>query len=171
MRFLATVESQQSLSFSYRIGKSTASKIVSETCDVIYNVLSNEYLRPRKSKEEWLRIARDFEERWNMPHTIGAIDDKHIRIQCPAESGTLFHNYKGFFSLVLMAICDANYCFTLIDVGDYGSNNDSGVLSRSKMGCRFEAGKIYPGHDIKLLLGVDGTPSVLVGIYLGEGSL
>ena len=29
---------------------------------------------------------------------------------------------------------------------------------------------ISPGHDIKLL-GVDGTPSALVGIYLGEGSL
>ena len=30
--------------------------------------------------------------------------------------------------------------------------------------------KLCPGHDTKLL-GVDGTPSALVGIYLGEGSL
>ena len=31
---------------------------------------------------------------------------------------------------------------------------------------------LCPGHDIKLLgVGVDGTPSALVGIYLGEGSL
>ena len=44
-----------------------------------------------------------------------------------------YHDYKGFFSLVLLAICDANYCFTLFDVGQYGSNNDSGVLIHSNM--------------------------------------
>ena len=37
-----------------------------------------------------------------------------------------------------MAICDANYCFTLFDIGQYGSNNDSGVLINSKMGKMFE---------------------------------
>lgn len=77
-----------------------------------------------------------------MPHVIGSIDGKHIRIQCPPESGTLFHNYKGFFSIILLAVCDANYCFTLIDIGQYGSNNDSGVLARSEMAKRFEDGTI-----------------------------
>ena len=32
-----------------------------------------------------------------------------------------------------MAICDARYVFTLVDIGSYGSNNDSGVLLNSKM--------------------------------------
>ena len=32
LRFFATGESQQSLSFSYRVGKATVCKIVSETC-------------------------------------------------------------------------------------------------------------------------------------------
>ena len=31
--------------------------------------------------------------------------------------------------MVLMAVCDTNYCFSLIDTGQYGSNNDSGVLA------------------------------------------
>ena len=39
---------------------------------------------------------------------------------------SLYRNYKGFFSLVLIAICNANYCFALFKVGQYGSNNDSG---------------------------------------------
>ena len=69
---------------------------------------------------------------------IGAIDGKHIRIECPKNSGTLYYNYKGFFSIVLMAVCDANYCFTLFDIGSYGSNNDSGILANSEMGMRFE---------------------------------
>ena len=36
-----------------------------------------------------------------------------------------------------MAICDARYVFTHIDIGSYGSNNDCGVFRNSKMGEQF----------------------------------
>ena len=36
-----------------------------------------------------------------------------------------------------MALVDANYKFILIDVGQYGSNADSGVFQRSEFGRRF----------------------------------
>ena len=57
-----------------------------------------------------------------------------------------------------MAVCDANYCFTLIDLGQYGSNNDSGVLSSSFMGEMFDQNsmnlpalsKIHPSSEEKL---------------------
>ena len=39
-----------------------------------------------------------------------------------------------------MALCDAHYIFTLVDIGDYGSNNDSGVLSHSEMGKALDCG-------------------------------
>ena len=35
-------------------------------------------------------------------------------------------------------MCDSNYCFTFIDIGQYGSNNDSRVLSRSKINEQIE---------------------------------
>ena len=73
-----------------------------------------------------------------MGHVVGAIDGKHIRIQCPKKTGTLHHDYKGFFNLVLLAICDAQYCFTLLDVSQHGSNNDCGVLNNSEMSHRFQ---------------------------------
>ena len=44
--FLASGESQQSLSFAYRIGKSTLSRILRETCDAIFSVLKDPYLKP-----------------------------------------------------------------------------------------------------------------------------
>lgn len=37
VRFLATADTQQSLSFSFRIGKSTMRKIIKETCDAIFD--------------------------------------------------------------------------------------------------------------------------------------
>ena len=69
-----------------------------------------------------------------MPHVIGCLDGKDIRIECPKLSRTVNHNYKGSFSIALLAICDANYCFTLFDLGQFGSNNDSGVLASSQIG-------------------------------------
>ena len=77
-------------------------------------------------------------ELWNVPHCLGATDGKHIAIQCPGNSGSLFYNYKGFFSIVLMAVCDAHCVFSLINIGDFGSNNDSGVLQNSAMGRALE---------------------------------
>lgn len=134
LRFLATGESQQSLSFSFRIGRSTLSQILRETCDAIFSCLSDTYMRRPSSKAQWLNISKDFEDLWNLPHVLGALDGKHIRIQCPNKTGSLYHNYKGFFSVVLLAVCDARYCFTMYDLRQYGSNNDSGVLAKSSMG-------------------------------------
>ena len=141
LRFLASGDSQQSLSYSFRIGRITVSRIVSETSQAIFQSL-HEYLRGPTSADEWKNIATGFEEQWNFPHVIGALDGKHVRIECPKKSGTLYHNYKSFFSLVLLAMCDADYCFTFFDLGQYGSNNDSGVLASSKMGQAFEADEI-----------------------------
>ena len=87
-------------------------------------------------------MSQEFEENWNMPHTMGCIDGKHICIVCPKLKGTQYYNYKGFSSIVLMAVCDVNYCFTMIDPGQYGKNNDSGVLASSLMGEVFDNGEI-----------------------------
>ena len=116
----------------------TVSKIISECCETIYQVPLEKYLQSPKSPEEWKTIAQQLKDTWNMPHAIGAIDGKHVRIKCPKSTESLYHNYKEFFSLVLPAICDANYCFKLFDVGQYDSNNDSSVIIHSNMGGYFE---------------------------------
>ena len=142
LRLLATGESQQSFSFSYNVGKATVCKIVSETSRAIYNALKQPYLKHPSSKEEWLGISSGFEDSWNFPHCLGVIDGKHIRIECPKLTGSYYYNYKGFYSIILLAICDSNYCFTLFDLGHYGSNNDSGVLAKSEMEELIETQKI-----------------------------
>ena len=133
LRFLASGDSQISLTYLFHMGKKTVSRVISETCETLHEILCNKYLNAPKKKEQWKKISNDFEELWQFSHVIGAINGKHIRIQAPNKSGTLFHNYKGFFSLQLLAVCDAKYNFIFVDVGQYGSNNDCSVLANSNI--------------------------------------
>ena len=120
LRFLATGETYASLHYQFRVSVPSICRIVPEICDVIYNTLKSEYLKFPESEEDWLKIATGFEEKWQLPHCVGAADGKHIRIIHPPKSGSEFYNYKGFFSIVLMAVVDADYNFIFADVGCQG---------------------------------------------------
>ena len=65
-------------------------------------------------------------------------------------SGSTFHNYKGVFNIVLLAVCDANYCLILFDLGQYGSNNESWIQATSEMWQMFEKNELNVPEDVKL---------------------
>lgn len=117
--YLASGNNLRYLSKYYRIGASTIYKVIQETCESIWQTLSPLCLAA-PSVEKWNEISEHFYNRWNLPNCVGSIDGKHVRIQCPPFNGSENFNYKKYFSLVLMACCDANYCFTWVEVGDYG---------------------------------------------------
>ena len=88
---------------------------------------------PVPSKVEWQTIADNFFARWNFPNCIGAIDGKHVMIQCSVYSGSLFYNYKSYFYIILLAVASADYRFVMVDIGAYRSSNDSGVLNNTAL--------------------------------------
>ena len=55
-------------------------------------------------------------------------------MQAPAKSGSLFFNYKKSFSIVLLALCNASYQFTAVDIKEAGRQSDGGVFANSNLG-------------------------------------
>jgi len=130
---LATGSNFSTLHFEFLIGISTIPNIVRETCEIIWNILQPiEMAEP--TTDDWLDIAAGYFEKAQFPNCVGAVDGKHIRLECPKNSGTFYYNYKQYFSLILMAICDSNYCFRIIDVGSYSKESDCNVFKRSVFG-------------------------------------
>lgn len=123
-RYLATGESFHSLSFSFRVSPSWISKIVDQVFKSIQkNML---ILMPSPTKEMFETTEKNFRERWNFPNVVGCLDGKHVRICCPAKSGSIYYNYKNYYSIILFALTDANYKFMAVDVGSFGREGDAG---------------------------------------------
>ena len=127
LRFLSLGDGFRSLSQQFRIGLSTCREIVRETCQAIVIALQDLYLYTPTTQEEWLAIAQNFEAKWQFPHALGALDGKHIRICQPPRSGSYYYNYKGYYSIVLLAIANGDYEFIYVDLGAEGRSSDGGT--------------------------------------------
>lgn len=88
-------------------------------------------------------MADAFMDRWQFPNCCGAIDGKHIRIKAPNKSGSDFFNYKGYSSLILMAVVDHDYKFLFVDVGAHGRCSDAGVWRE----CVFNKVPLHGHHN------------------------
>ncbi|KAL3177248.1 hypothetical protein MRX96_009935 [Rhipicephalus microplus] len=142
LRHLSSGALMQDIALPFRVGISTAREAVQETCAALWSRLKSLYM-PGPKTETWLHIAEGFSWTWQFPNCIGAVDGKHIQIKCPPNSGSMYFNYKGTYSIVLLAVVDSDYKFVIVDVGAYGKQSDGGVLKQSKFGCRLENGKLH----------------------------
>lgn len=113
------------------------------------------------SEDEWKQIAEEFTKKWQFPHCVGALDGKHIAILPPPNTGSLYFNYKHFFSIVLLALVDANYRFLYVDIGSYGRVSDGGVFNDSTLSQALAVNSLHlPTPD--LIEGAGELPYVLV---------
>ncbi|KAK2163881.1 hypothetical protein NP493_1445g00006 [Ridgeia piscesae] len=107
-RHPSTGDRYHTLQYDFRCGYSTVVWIVQEVCHAIIQELKDEVTPLPRAQEDWKTIAQQFQDRWNVPHALEALDGKRIAIRKPHNSGIVFYNYKGFFSVVLLALVGAD---------------------------------------------------------------
>lgn len=87
---------------------------------------------PRPTEQMWRDIASAFWRQWNFPNCLGAIDGKHVNVRIPPKSGYVTQT----FSVLLLALVDADYRFIHIQVGKIGQ--DGFMYSGSDIGLGME---------------------------------
>ena len=112
LRFLATGESYDSSMYQFRIHKSTITQYISKICGETHNSLKKVNLRLTNTKEEWMIYVQEQLEDGNFQ----IVSEQWMEY---AE----FYNYKGFFSILLLALVDYDYKFLFADVGTKGINS------------------------------------------------
>lgn len=115
------------------------------------------------TEEEWKVLAKQFEEKWNFPHCVGALDGKHIVIQAPPDSGSYYYNYKGTHSIVLMALADANYNIIYANIGANGRVSDGGVFNNCELSRALQENTINLPPPKPLTGRTKQVPYVVVG--------
>ncbi|XP_072171989.1 uncharacterized protein [Diadema setosum] len=103
------------MQYGWRVPENTLSVVVREVCQAIYDEYADEVMAASSTPDGWRQLAGGFYNRY--PHCVAAIDGKHVAIRKPPLSGSLYYNYKGFFSIILLAIVDSDYEFVWCDVG------------------------------------------------------
>lgn len=76
---------------------------------------------------------------------MAAMDGSHIPIPSPSERDRgAYYNYKGFYSVILLAIIDNAGMFRWINCGTPGSAGDAGVWRWCKQSKRIAAEQLKP---------------------------
>ena len=142
LRHLSTRETYTSLQYHWRVGRMTLCKFVPQVCKAILKEFQHEYLMCPTDPEDWKNIEEIFRNRWNVPHSVGALDGKHLAIKKPKNSCSEYFYCKGYFSVVLLALVDADYKFPWVNVGSNGSSSDAQIFNSSKLKRRIENGTL-----------------------------
>lgn len=88
---------------------------------------------------------------------IALIDGKHVVLQTLINSRNDHYNYKSQFSIVLMAVADADYKFTFVNTGCQERISDRGFFKNCELYKRMKKNQInlpepsvLPGREIEV---------------------
>ena len=150
-------------------GESTIRTVTTETCKSIITRLFTESVSQHfpKTKEQFIDKMLDTEERWQFPCCWTSVDGCHLSINCPPGgqmSQKEYHNFKNFFSIVLIVMVDSKYRFIWSSVGCPGNSHDSIILQSTKIWESITSGNVIPqiskkigGYEVMPLIVADSA--------------
>jgi len=131
-RYLSEEDSMLRLSSIFGIEISTYAKILKDVYEAITEALMRSYVKA-PTVDDFKGIADEFSQKWDLPNCLGAISCKHIKL-APLFAGPRYSKGENH-SISVVALCGANYCFTIAEVSYLGSTADSAsVFKQSTLG-------------------------------------
>ena len=105
---------------------------------------------------------------WQFPYAFAAVDGSHIcRLKCPSggqEVMKQYHNFKNFYSVVLLGLIDANYRFIWASLGAPGNTHDSTYFQSTSLWDDIRSKKRLPEQVIEV------NYIEILPIILGDGA-
>ncbi|XP_077514205.1 uncharacterized protein LOC144125014 [Amblyomma americanum] len=127
---LCSSAEDRTIAHLFGIGRSTVNTVSREFCQAVVNNLESTWLdMPRQMAEH----MRECYAVTGFPQAIGALDGCHFAISPPKKDAADYYNYKGWHSIILLAIVDHQYRFLYLNVGSPGRCHDAHVYGRSKL--------------------------------------
>ncbi|KAL2102183.1 hypothetical protein ACEWY4_001351 [Coilia grayii] len=151
LRFYANGAFQNTVGDMIGIHKSTACRVSRRVSLALCRHLPRYVHLPTEA--ECTIIKHKFRQASGIPGIVGCIDGTHVLIQAPSEHEYLYVNRKGYHSINVQILCDANYSIFNLVARWPGSTHDARILRESQLSNIFEAGGING-----ILLGDSGYP-------------
>ena len=130
------------------VGESTVCIIVREVTEAIVDHLWTDVVESHfpHDKEMLYEKVKEKEQEWQFPYAYAAVDGCHIPIKCPSggqEAAKEYHNFKNLYSIVLMGMVDAKYCFIWASAGFPGNSHDSIIFQATNLYAKIAEGKSF----------------------------
>ncbi|XP_017478775.1 PREDICTED: uncharacterized protein LOC108368434 [Rhagoletis zephyria] len=144
----------------FGVGRSTVGEIVLDFCQAVCENLSDCINSYPPNQHEIRKVVDGFAQT-GFPQCFGAVDGCHIEVQPPKDDATDYYNYKGWYSVILLASCYHRSKFTYINIGSTGRNNDSYIFEKSTLKRFHETADIFTQNS-KFIGGIN-VPVLLIG--------
>lgn len=170
--YLSNNETFRQISDRFCVSLSSAHCVLTRVLNFLLTLKSEYIVWPstNEMKQKCAAIFKKKRKKGQFDNVIGVIDCCHIRIKKPIEQGDNYVNRKGFPSIILQAICDADKMLTDVFCGEPGSLHDARVLRRSNLYAMAQNPNYFENYS---LLGDSAYPRLpwLVTPYKDTGTL
>lgn len=150
-------------SFNLGLSQQTMSICIEQVTSAITDHLLERWVVFPQTDRSRNQVKQRFMQEYNFPGVIGAIDCTHVAIisppvEHPTHPGLSYYNRKGFYSINVQLICDADLNILNCNPKFPGSSHDSAIWSLSSVNRHLQQAYEEGSLNSSWLIGDSGYP-------------
>ena len=140
LQFLATGTFQTVVGSCHGISQCAVSRCIATVTDALC-ACAKDFIYFPSVEGQTINQLR-FQDKYGFPRVLGCVDGSHIPIVAPSTNEPLYVNRKGYHSINVQAICDADFRFIDIVIKWPGSTYDAFIWRQSGINQMINNGEI-----------------------------